>query len=300
MGLGLKDPIKIGESQGEPSEQTLQQGTSLQANNIAVGSSGQTTLTSSELTAKNISLSGQTVTLNAAEEQNKHTTLQGEETIQGLGVKLNKDNIRLGGFKSEETTQSTTTTTTTHKAGQINTENLNIQGANGIDILGQNITATGDTVLDHGQGELNIGGYENTTVTEDKNHTETVTSEVGVRNAYLDAALAVIALKDATKALSDAKKDYSQAQKDYEAGRITKDALEDSKANIAMATANLAAAQIALGTAAATAAASSATYGFTIGANGERIETTANTTTTQGQWQGSTLDLNNLTLKSEG
>ncbi|MEB3755121.1 hemagglutinin repeat-containing protein, partial [Acinetobacter sp. MD2(2019)] len=300
VGIGLDDPVKIGESKGERSEQTLQQGTSLQANNIAVGSIGQTTLTSSDLNAKNIRLTGQKVTLNAAEEQSKHSSSQGEETIQGLGVKLNKDSLRLGGFKSEDTTQSTTTTTTTHKSGQINTENLNIQGAEGIDILGQNVKATGDTVLDHGRGELNIGGYENKTVTEEKNHTKTVTSEVGVRNAFVDAALAIVALKDATKALNNAKKDYSQAQKDYAAGKITKDALDDSKANLAMATINLATAEIAVGAAAASAAASTATYGFTIGANGERIETTSTSTTTQGQWQGSHLDLNNLTLKSEG
>ncbi len=296
----IKDPVKIGESKGERSEQTLQQGTSLQANNIAVGSIGQTTLTSSDQSAKNINLSGQKVTLNAAEEQSKHSSSQGEETIQGLGVKLNKDSLRLGGFKSEDTTQSTTTTITTHKSGQINTENLNIQGAQGIDILGQNVKATGDTVLDHGQGELNIGGYENKTETEDKTHTETLTSEVGVRNAYVDAALAVGAVKDAAEAVKQAKDQYSQAQKDYAAGKITKEALDDSKANIAMATANLASAQVAVGSAAAAAAASTVTYGFTIGANGERIETTSTSTTTQGQWQGSTLDLNNLTLKSEG
>ncbi|WP_288490515.1 hemagglutinin repeat-containing protein [uncultured Acinetobacter sp.] len=296
----IKDPVKIGESKGERSEQTLQQGTSLQANNIAVGSIGQTTLTSSDLSAKNINLSGQKVTLNAAEEQSKHSSSQGEETIQGLGVKLNKDSLRLGGFKSEDTTQSTTTTITTHKSGQINTENLNIQGAEGIDILGQNVKATGDTVLDHGRGEFNIGGYENKTETEDKTHTETVTSEVGVRNAYVDAALAVGAVKDAAEAVKQAKDQYSQAQKDYAAGKITKESLDDSKANIAMATANLASAQVAVGSAAAAAAASTVTYGFTIGANGERIETTSTSTTTQGQWQGSTLDLNNLTLKSEG
>ena len=62
----------------------------------------------------------------------------------------------------------------------------------------------------------------------------------------------------------------------------------------------MASAQIAVGAAAASAAASSATYGFTIGANGERIETTSTTNTEQSQWQGSNLDLNNLQLKSEG
>ena len=298
-GVNVDTKLTVAESSSQREEQTKQTGTSLVAENAYVGSAGNTTLTSADITTKNTVLSGQKVTLNAAEEQNISAQSHSKETIEGLGVKLNKDNVRLGGFVSEDTTQSTKTTETTHKAGSINTENLKIQGAEGIDILGQNIKATGDTVLDHGRGDLNIGGYENKTTVEDKTHTETISAEVGVRNAYLDAALAVGAVKDAAEAVKQAKDQYSQAQRDYASGKITKGALDDTKANVAMATANLANAQIAVGSAAATAAASSATYGFTIGANGERIETTTTTNTTQGKWQGSQLELNNLTLKSE-
>lgn len=299
-GLKLDKKITVGESNSQRTEQIRQTGTSLNAANIAVGSSGQTTLTSADLTAKNVALSGQKVTLNAAEEQNIESSSHSTETIEGLGVKLNKDSIRLGGFVSEKDKNTLTVTETTRKAGSINTDNLSINGAKGLDILGQNIKATGDTTIDHGRGELNIGGYENKTTTEEKTKNEKTSVEVGVRNAYLDAALAVGAVKDAASALKDAKDAYSQAQRDYAAGKLTKEALDDSKANVAMATANLASAQIAVGASAAAAAASSATYGFTIGANGERIETTTNNNQTQGHWQGSNLELNNLTLKSEG
>ncbi|MDC4538637.1 ESPR-type extended signal peptide-containing protein [Acinetobacter baumannii] len=299
-GLKLDKKITVGESNNQRTEQIRQTGTSLNAANIAVGSSGQTTLTSADLTAKNVALSGQKVTLNAAEEQNIESSSHSTETIEGLGVKLNKDSIRLGGFVSEKDKNTLTVTETTHKAGSINTDNLSINGGKGVDILGQNIKATGDTTIDHGRGELNIGGYENKTTTEEKTKNEKTSVEVGVRNAYLDAALAVGAVKDAASALKDAKDAYSQAQRDYAAGKLTKEALDDSKANVAMATANLASAQIAVGASAAAAAASSATYGFTIGANGERIETTTNNNQTQGHWQGSNLELNNLTLKSEG
>lgn len=298
-GLKIDSKLTVGESSSKRTEQINQTGSSLTASNVAIGSSGQTTLTSADIAAQNTILSGKKVTLNAAEEQKISAESHGKETIEGLGVKLNKDNIRLGGFVSEDVTTSSKSTETTHKAGSIQTENLKIQGADGVDVLGQNIKATGDTVIDHGRGALNIGGYENKTETEEKSHTETISTEVGVRNAYLDAALAVVAVKDAAKALSDAKDAYSQAQRDHAAGKITKEALDDSKANVAMATANLASAQIAVGAAAAAAAASTATYGFTIGANGERIETTTTTNTLQGEWQGSNLDLNNLTLKSE-
>lgn len=299
-GLNLQKKLTVGESNSQRTEQIRQTGTSLNAANIAVGSSGQTTLTSADLTAKNVALSGQKVTLNAAEEQNIESSSHSTETIEGLGAKLNKDSIRLGGFVSEKDKNTLTVTETTRKAGSINTNNLSINGAEGVDILGQNIKATGDTTIDHGRGELNIGGYENKTTTEEKTKNEKTSVEVGVRNAYLDAALAVVAVKDAASALKDAKDAYSQAQRDYAAGKLTKEALDDSKANVAMATANLASAQIAVGASAAAAAASSATYGFTIGANGERIETTTNSNQTQGHWQGSNLELNNLTLKSEG
>lgn len=299
-GLNLQKKLTVGESNSQRTEQIRQTGTSLNAANIAVGSSGQTILTSADLTAKNIALSGQKVTLNAAEEQNIESSSHSTEIIEGLGAKLNKDSIRLGGFVSEKDKNTLTVTETTRKAGSINTDNLSINGANGVDILGQNIKATGDTTIDHGRGELNIGGYENKTTTEEKTKNEKTSVEVGVRNAYLDAALAVVAVKDAASTLKDAKDAYSQAQRDYAAGKLTKEALDDSKANVAMATANLASAQIAVGASAAAAAASSATYGFTIGANGERIETTTNSNQTQGHWQGSNLELNNLTLKSEG
>lgn len=298
-GLDLQKKLTVGESNSHRTEETHQSGTSLSAENIAVGSSGQTTLTSADLTAKNVALSGQKVILNAAEEQSIESSSHTIETIEGLGVKLNKDSIRLGGFVSEKDKNTLTTTETTHKAGTINTDNLSIKGTEGVDVLGQNIKATGDTTIDHGRGELNIGGYENKTTTEEKTKNEKISTEVGVRNAYLDAALAVVVVKDAASALKDAKNAYSQAQRDYAAGKLTKEALDDSKANVAMATANLASAQIAVAASVAAAAANSGTYGFTIGANGEHIETTATTTTTQGQWQGSHLDLNNLTLKSE-
>lgn len=301
LAPGLKAPkITIGESSSTRTEQRTQTGTDLGANNVYVGSAGQTTLTSSNIDAQNTVLAGKKVTLDAAEEQHKTVTSNSKETVQGLGVKLNKDSIRVGGFVLEDTENTVKTTATTHKSGNINTENLTIQGAEGVDLLGQNITATGDTIIDHGRGNLNISGYENKTTVEDKSHTETISAEVGIRNAYLDAAHAVGTVKDAAEAVKQAKDQYSQAQRDYASGKITKEALDDTKANVAMATANLANAQIAVGAAAATAAASSATYGFTIGANGERIETTTTTNTTDGKWQGSNLDLNNLQLKSEG
>ncbi|ENV34650.1 hypothetical protein F960_01389, partial [Acinetobacter gerneri DSM 14967 = CIP 107464 = MTCC 9824] len=301
LAPGLKAPkVTISESSSQRTEEINQTGSNLKADNVFIGSAGQTTLTSSDINAKNTTLSGQTVILNAAEEQHIRVESKSKETVQGLGAKLNNDSIRLGGFVNEQSSQSNKTTEIMHKAGNINTENLMIQGDNGVDILGQNIKATADTTIDHGRGNLNIAGYEDKTITEDQTHKTTISTEVGVRNAYVDAVLAVGAVGDAAKAVSQAKDNYSQAQRDYAAGKITKEALEDSKANVAMAITNLTSAQIAVGAAAANAAANSATYGFTIGANGQRVENTETSTTETSKWLGSNLDLNNVKLKSEG
>ncbi|WP_325776080.1 hemagglutinin repeat-containing protein [Acinetobacter pollinis] len=299
----IKSPVTIGES-SKTYHQTISQNSSdlTATNHIGIEGLGNTTLTSTRLNAKDISISGEKVIFDAAQEQFKTLNSHSKETVQGLGFKVNDDSIRLGGVRTDKTTQSTSTTGTHHKVGEITAENLNIQGNTGIDIYGQNIQSTGVTVLDHGQGALNIGGYEDKTTTENKTHTETISAEIGVRNAYLDAAKAVIAVKDAVKALNDARQAYNQAEKDYAAGKITKDALDDTKANIAMATTNVAAAQIAAGAAmagAVTAASTSYGTGFTIGASGQRQETTDIQSTIQGQWQGSQLDLNHLILRSQ-
>lgn len=299
-GLGIDFKVKVGETSSEKTESTQQEKSRLNSAQVFVGSSGQTQLTSTDLDSETIILSGKKVTLDSAQETKKHISSQSEETVQGLGLKLNNDNVRLAGIKTEDQTQSTTTTTTTNKAGTIRTKNLKIQGAEGIDILGQNIKATGQTVFDHGRGALVLDGYENTKITENKTHTETVSAEVGVRNTFVDAGFAAVAVKDAAEKVKQTKDQHSQAERDFESGKISKQALDDSKANVAMAVANLASAQIAVGAAAAAAAATVATYGFTIGANGERIETTTTSNNTQGQWQGSNLDLNNVTFKSEG
>ncbi|MDY6451450.1 hemagglutinin repeat-containing protein, partial [Acinetobacter faecalis] len=301
--LKIDEKITLSESSSTRTEQSKQTGTDLAANNVYVGSAGKTTLTSSNIDAKNTVLAGQKVTLDAAEEQQKTVTSNSKETVEGLGVKLNKDSIRVGGFVLEDIENTVKTTETTHKSGNINTENLTIQGTEGVDILGQNITASGDTVIDHGRGDLNIGGYEDKTTTEEKTNIKTESTEVGIRNAYVDAALALIGIKDAASALKEAKEDYSQAQRDYAVGKITKEALDDSKANVAMATANVASSQIAAAAAiAAAVAAASSSFGtgFTIGATGQKVETDIQTLTEVTNWLGSQLDVNNLTVKSEG
>lgn len=106
-GLEIDGKLTVGESSTNRSEQIKQTGTSLNANNVAIGSSGKTTLTSVDITADNAIISGQKVVLNAAEEKSIRSESQSKETIEGLGVKLNQDNIRVGGFTNEDKTQST-------------------------------------------------------------------------------------------------------------------------------------------------------------------------------------------------
>ena len=67
LAPGLKAPkITIGESSSTRTEQRTQTGTYLGANNVYVGSAGQTTLTSSNIDAQNTVLAGKKVKIGRA------------------------------------------------------------------------------------------------------------------------------------------------------------------------------------------------------------------------------------------
>ncbi|WEV49316.1 hypothetical protein OZX61_02175 [Acinetobacter sp. ESL0695] len=153
----IKSPVTIGES-SKTYHQTISQNSSdlTASNHIGIEGLGNTTLTSTN--AKDISISGEKVIFDAAQEQFKTLNSHSKETAQGLGFKVNDDSIRLGGVRTENITQSSSTTGTHHKAGEITAENLNVQSNTGIDIYGQHIQSTGVTMLDYGQGTLKIGG----------------------------------------------------------------------------------------------------------------------------------------------
>ncbi|BFM48208.1 hemagglutinin repeat-containing protein [Marinomonas sp. THO17] len=124
-----------------------------------------------------------------------------------------------------------------------------------------------------------------------------------MKNAYADTYLAVRALDQAKDAVKDAKAAYEDAKQKVKDGKLPKSDLDFYKANLAVATANVASATTAVaasGAAAAAAASTSAGTGFYATAGVTTQTDTSSTTTSQGQWKGSNLQVGgNTSLTSD-
>ncbi|MBJ7537302.1 hemagglutinin repeat-containing protein, partial [Marinomonas transparens] len=117
---------------------------------------------------------------------------------------------------------------------------------------------------------------------------------VGVKNAYVDVALAAKSLKDALEAVKDAKSAYDDAKQKVDEGKMLKDDLKYYEVNIAAATKNAVGAQAAAAASIAGAAAAASTSfgtGFYASAGASTQKTTNSTVTTQSEWNGSSINV---------
>ncbi|WP_269320452.1 hemagglutinin repeat-containing protein [Hylemonella gracilis] len=246
-------------------------------------------------------LSGKNVTLEAAAETSTSETSHSEHTVGGLGSKLNKDEVSLGGMKEVKTTETTTTTSTTHKGTTLNVGNLAVLATQDVNIVASKVEVEGQAIVQAG-GDVNVTGKQDTTSTEKRTEVETTTTAVAVRNAYVDTALAVKALKDAFDAAKDAKDAYEDAKKRVDSGELAKAALKDYEINMVAAAANLVQAEISAAASiagAATAASQSMGTGFYVSGSAQKEVTTTSTTQTASTWQGSSIDAGGLVISGK-
>ena len=234
--------------------------------------------------------------------KNQHTTRHEtyKTEISLVEASISKDEITLGGIEKTKESLTHTTEQTTHQGTEILSDQIFIHAENQLDVIAAsllNATTAGQVILSG--DKINVTGIQNTTAETKTQETETTTLTVGVRNAYVDAALAVQALYEATKALDKANDAYRDAKRRVEKGELSESALKDYEINRATAAAQLAMAQIAAASAAygaATAASSSMGTGFYASVGAQHTESSSSATVTQGEWQGSQIQAGNLTL----
>ncbi|WLD58663.1 hemagglutinin repeat-containing protein [Salinispirillum sp. LH 10-3-1] len=157
------------------------------------------------------------------------------------------------------------------------------------------------TLYVQAEGDVLVGGQQATFVNETETETEVTSLTVGVRNAYVDAYNAAANVNSAYKAVERANSALKEAERRFERGEITESALRDYKINHATAVAGLAQAQIAAGTTIASAATSAATggTGFYASVNAEVSHSSSYSQSTQGVWQGSSIQAGSLTVSGE-
>jgi hypothetical protein len=304
QSMDMKAPeIKLGESSRQKDTAITQQSSQLSAGEqLVLAAQNNVTLIGAEVSTEGTAvLSGRNVTLEAAAETSTSETSRSEHTVGGLGGKLNKDEVSLGGMQEVEITETTTTTSTTHKGTTLNVGNLAVLATQDVNIVASKVEVEGQAIVQAG-GDVNVTGKQDTTSTEKRTDIETTTVALAVRNAYVDTAMAVKALKDAFDALKDADKAYDDAKKRVESGELAKAALKDYETNRAMAAVNLAQAEIAAAASiagAATAASQSMGTGFYVSGSAQKEVATTSTTQTASMWQGSSIDAGSLSISGQ-
>jgi len=246
-----------------------------------------------------LAVSANDIVIDAVAETHSQSHDEGSDTVKGLGLKLNDDEVRIAGVQETKTSLSDTQNLTEWRGTSINAGQLILNAENNIDILGSQLTVVGDAIVEAG-GDLTIAGREGEVTQEHKETTEVITVAAAVRNAYVDAVLAVKAVDEAKDALKDAKDAHDEAKRKVGLGQLDASDLDYYKVNMAAAAANLAQATIAAAASIAIAAATTGTGGFYASGSADRDKTVTTSTSTQSQWQGSEINVGGSALLSAG
>jgi filamentous hemagglutinin len=291
--------IKVGEADATRTDSLKQQTATLAANDLDINAQNNLALIGTNVDVSNTAnLSANDIIIDAAHEQTVVSNSHTEQTVSAKGATLQKDQISLASITETDQTERTTTTSNTWAGSSISAGNLSIKANNNVAIVASDVNVTNDASI-KGNNVL-VGGREATTETTHDSITKTKTLDIGVKNAYVDVALAAEALKDAKDTVSDAKNAYDDAKQKVAEGKLPASDLDFYKINLAAATANLASATTAVTSAGAAAAASTATYGFTVNGGMTTQTDTSSTSSTQGIWNASNINIgNNANVASE-
>lgn len=282
--------LTIGEHDSRRQRDDTQAGSQLFAHDLSVNAQDKVALIAANVHAQGkAEVSAHDIVIDSVAERQQLAHDAATETIKSLGAKLGKDEVRIAGIElSKDGTQSSSSLTT-WKGTTIDAQQLVLKAEHDLDVLGATINIHGDAVLSAGNN-LYIGGNEGK-VTDIKNETkETTTVSASVRNAYLDAAMSVKALKDAAAATKDAERALSEAELKASRGELDPDDVKYFRINVAAAAANLAQAEIAVAAqfaAVAVAGVSSLGTGFYVSGSAQHEKSTTANTAEQGQWLGS-------------
>ena len=291
MAAGVDTEMEVGKSSESRVESTTHATSKITAGEtLAIKTDGDFRLEGSQVNAKNASIETQSTTITAVENTTTTTESESTHTVGATKAALKKDEVTVAGATETKHKETTTTTDTELvKAGLNVSENLTMTSVENIDILASDVNVEGNAKVK--AKAITVAGLKEKTTTEHKEKTETSTTSVGVKNAYVDTALALQAIVDATSAVDKAKSALSKAKRDVKSGKLQANAVDDYKANLAAATAQLGQVTIAAAASAAAAAATTGTAGFYVSGKAEKTTTEKTSTDTEERYIGSTFNV---------
>jgi len=290
MPGGDKVKMDLAHHANDRTKDVLQAGSALAATHLDINAKDTVNLISANVDVKeHASISATDIVFGTAVET--HTTRHdvGSDDVVGLDAKLGKDEVRVGGAQETKHSLVDSTTLIHNKGSTLNAGTLSLNAINNIEAYNVDITVTGDASLNAGN-QLVLSGKEDVLTSEHKEVTEVITVAAAVRNAYVDAALTIKAMADAKDAIKDAKKALSDAEDKASRGELDPDDVKYFRINLEAAKANLVQMGVAMAAALAMGAAAAGT-GFYASGSAQRDKTTTTSTTSEGSWQGSTLNV---------
>ncbi|UZE96642.1 hemagglutinin repeat-containing protein [Alkalimarinus alittae] len=279
--------MEVASSQELRTQQTIQNGSYIAAENLSIESEGLTRLAGAEVNVtENLIVNSGDIQIDAVADTREHYQSSTTESIKSLGMALKKDEVSLGGIEIAKEKESQLVSTTTWKGSQLSAGNISLNADRNVDITASQITTEQDLDINAGDN-LTVTGKQNQHAVTDKYSKETQTITAAVRNAYVDVGFAVDAVAEAEKGVSTARKSLSEAKQKVKDGKLREKDIKYYEINLAAATANLGQAVIALGLSGATAAGTTATAGFYVSGSAVREKTETATQTQTGEWNGS-------------
>lgn len=292
LSVGLVKPpeIEIASHSKVRTRDVLESGSALQAEALSIAANDTVTLINADVAvADTASITAGDIMIGAIAETHTVMRDEGHETVKGLGAKLGKDEVRVAGVEVTKQSRKDTETLVEWNGTTIDAGELVLNAQRNLAVLGAALNVEGDAVLSAGN-ELLVGGNEGGLTREHKDVTDVTTVAASIRNAYLDAALTVKAMAEAAEAIKAAKRALADAEDKAGRGELDPDDVKYFRMNLAAATANLVQMEIAMAAALAMGAAAAGT-GFYVSGSAVHDKTVTTSTTTQGEWQGSTLSV---------
>jgi filamentous hemagglutinin len=294
LGLVEMPDVDIGHHDKVRTRDVLQEGSTLTAKNLDINAQNTVALISTTVDVKEkTSVNAQNIVIDAAAETHERSEDHGSDTVKGLGLLLKKDEVRVAGVQETKTSRVDTQTLTQWKGSTVNAGELVLNAEKDIEILGSQLNVIHDASIAAGNS-LTIAGREGSSEIQHKEITEVTTIAAAVRNAYVDAALAVNGVVTANNALKSAKNALDEAERKVGLGQLDASDLDYFRINVAAAAANLGQATIAAATSLASAAAvaaGTAGTGFYATGSANHDKTTTTSTSTQTLWQGSDVNI---------
>lgn len=233
-----------------------------------------------------VQIEAKDILLDAKADTSEKIVNHSSEIFTAEGQKIKGSEWQLAAAENTKTSNSSTQKTANYTGTTINANAISLEAENTLALLSTDISAE---LLKTKAQDTQIGGYQDTQSSTSKERVETERVSLGVRNAYVDTALAANEITHAVEALDHAKDAYQDAKSLVAQGKMSASELKYHEANIAAATMNVANAEIAFAQTGATAAATTATAGFTLSGNSETRVSESQNKNEQAIWNGSNI-----------